>query len=1138
MAYTPESGDIWINRTEKGVRFNLDGTNYSVIPSAAWFTAGEAITFGKAVSMATTEWQAAEPSVIPGRVYLTDSALGTKTFGLCRSSSVAAGNPVEVQMDGLFEWPIGSDIFGENDQGKIVYVDPTDGDLTTDRVAAALGSSALIEIGIVKNRDSLILAPEGDGLGLNSAQLQYIVGESINLGTLSYPTLVAQSNVDGRVYLADKRKSVCDTKHLTNVIGFIVPGPYSVLDPLASVLVQTSGAMGGFTGLIPGQAVLAGDDGTITQSTSGFNYLTDNWHYVGVANSETSILLRVGMVEGTTDINQIGAIIAKGQTSADSDYISCTGQTLDSVADHQYADLYAMIGTYFGGTGASDFDLPDMSSFGTYGAQIRYRYTYDAPSDRIDAPIMRWDSGWIDYSSALVAGTGIDVLVTSFGSDTPLDETEVVLYAREKALPNTTARKIEPVVVDYFNGTTHIKYGYQVSKPSADYIKFKIAPGGLAYLDGTDYVVLTPSWEVKACVFKTEKFNRFYDYTGDHKLKALWDLGVASYTRANENTPVEGLFHRGSIVPASYSSVLNYEGTFSPTRLTTAGDLTIGTTAASSIVDEAVLTTLESRPANVFPLSANVKIGAETGQTFIRNNLVLGGSITLNGTALITNDTEEFTLLPIPSTIHFGEACGAMSIGALTGATTIRNATTNITGTLNVVSGNITSSAATLNIAPAGISSVINIAPNPAVTKTINIGSGSSTDTVNIPSTKTYALVVGTNGSGGGIQTYGALNALGGGTNTLAGTLAVNGGAITCSNSLLAIGANTATLALGTGSTNINIGTDANAKTITLGNTGDAIRVLSTVAAAESGTNAALYVAGGIGVGGSIRVVGDVIATNFYGNAASLTSGVASAVTVSTANVLDAIYPVALFESATGNLQCKTSRGPRGPALTYNNLSGALSSISFSGAGTGLTGTASSLTSGFANGAAGLYNSIDGTASPATGVVNVNNSGGPVFSNSLSGASNASITLYESNRSGATGTAPRVRFIHNGASSSAQLSLESSNILAARTGNGDSYTPFRASAFYATSARSAKKDIKTFLGRALDIVNNTLIVSYKYKEEEIPHIGFIADDTPEELTGPNKDIMSVNDCLGVLIKAIQELDIKYRALVSLIDVEV
>ena len=75
------------------------------------------------------------------------------------------------------------------------------------------------------------------------------------------------------------------------------------------------------------------------------------------------------------------------------------------------------------------------------------------------------------------------------------------------------------------------------------------------------------------------------------------------------------------------------------------------------------------------------------------------------------------------------------------------------------------------------------------------------------------------------------------------------------------------------------------------------------------------------------------------------------------------------------------------------------------------------------------------------------------------------------------------------------------------------------------SSRTKKKDIAKYEGSGLGLVNATSIVNYKFKNdpEQIPHIGFIAEDTPEEMAGKKHDTMNVADTLGVLLKAVQEL---------------
>jgi hypothetical protein len=87
--------------------------------------------------------------------------------------------------------------------------------------------------------------------------------------------------------------------------------------------------------------------------------------------------------------------------------------------------------------------------------------------------------------------------------------------------------------------------------------------------------------------------------------------------------------------------------------------------------------------------------------------------------------------------------------------------------------------------------------------------------------------------------------------------------------------------------------------------------------------------------------------------------------------------------------------------------------------------------------------------------------------------------------------------------------------------------------FFVASTREVKKNIEPFTKSALDIINSTDIVSFEFEqgglEGEI-HIGFIAEDTPEELATSAHDQIVIPSSLGILMKALQELDEKLQIL--------
>jgi hypothetical protein len=76
-----------------------------------------------------------------------------------------------------------------------------------------------------------------------------------------------------------------------------------------------------------------------------------------------------------------------------------------------------------------------------------------------------------------------------------------------------------------------------------------------------------------------------------------------------------------------------------------------------------------------------------------------------------------------------------------------------------------------------------------------------------------------------------------------------------------------------------------------------------------------------------------------------------------------------------------------------------------------------------------------------------------------------------------------------------------------------------------------KTNIQPFTKSALDIIDSTEIVSYNYEldgQEDSTRIGFIAEDTPEELATKDHDKMDCSSTMGVVMKAIQELDLKLK----------
>lgn len=90
---------------------------------------------------------------------------------------------------------------------------------------------------------------------------------------------------------------------------------------------------------------------------------------------------------------------------------------------------------------------------------------------------------------------------------------------------------------------------------------------------------------------------------------------------------------------------------------------------------------------------------------------------------------------------------------------------------------------------------------------------------------------------------------------------------------------------------------------------------------------------------------------------------------------------------------------------------------------------------------------------------------------------------------------------------------------------------YASTGFFVDSAREKKTEIYDTCIDAVDLINEVNVVDFKYKiDPDVPKIGFIAEDTPSILSTPSEKNMDITNCIGVLLKAIQQLDARLRRL--------
>ena len=90
-----------------------------------------------------------------------------------------------------------------------------------------------------------------------------------------------------------------------------------------------------------------------------------------------------------------------------------------------------------------------------------------------------------------------------------------------------------------------------------------------------------------------------------------------------------------------------------------------------------------------------------------------------------------------------------------------------------------------------------------------------------------------------------------------------------------------------------------------------------------------------------------------------------------------------------------------------------------------------------------------------------------------------------------------------------------------------------AQSFFQNSSRTLKTNIIPFEKSAINLLDNVSVVEFNYLNDLTnKHIGFIAEDTPTEISTLNQNVMDTNSTIGVLIKAVQELTQKVNELES------
>ncbi len=582
--YTPDHGDIYALEDRKQLGFTLNGVKYSVQPNG-WYIAGESIQKGMAVSVGNASYASLIGTGSAGNVYISKDGITEKTVGIALNTA-ALGEIVETSDRGIYQWPNYYTVAWSSTTGGTFSIN--DGTNTVVYTPDASGSSSLLIDNIITSYNlnprpnielykvsSTVLAMFWIGIGIGIGSPIPVLTSSITGATLTLSTVFQTSDIGNTVYINPVDNPVLPSSQFTTDRNFAIsqgnpPIEVGIVIDTNTLFIDFEGDSRGASNLsqisgVTGEAIVTSNiPKLVSRGTDGNIYLADcrkslidtknRQNPIGFVISGTGFSTTIS--SGTNVVIQTLGVFSgiSGLTSGKWVYLNQDGGiTQDFSSLSSYTDVITTVGVALSST--QIFANIDDNSFVQF---------YD--------PLYKVDTDWVTYpnipaiasssSGSPATGGSITFPLYLSGTTPEIYDLHVDVYVKDGS---NNQRKITDGII----GTN---YGYQISASSADTVTISFGTSGIAYYSGGSYTAIDGTYTYRIIIYRTEKYNKHYDYTLDQWINQYIDLGLVDFS-IPVTTQGSGRFDIGATNPSATTLRLNYSGNYWASTLNSTGEV-------------------------------------------------------------------------------------------------------------------------------------------------------------------------------------------------------------------------------------------------------------------------------------------------------------------------------------------------------------------------------------------------------------------------------------------------------------------------------------------------------------------------------------------------------------------------------------